>query len=352
MTTTGHVAPDGAHGTLLPALLADAPRMNVFRLCELIELSAPRRLLLGTTESPADEPLRFRSSGRLGFPGREIDTVERDADCPDLPPVVRTTFLGLYGVDARMPSYFVDEIAQRRDGAEPLAAFLDLFHHRTVTQFYRVGYKYRYPVGFRRDGEDKVSRCLLGLVGLGIGGSGNARSEVERIVGTRKLLSMLGLGSQRTRTAEGLAGVLQHAVPDAHITVEEFHPVWVRLDANADAFGVPLGEACLLGRGFHERANTVRVVIAPRTRESVVGLMPGRAVHREVTVLLRFYLGGEARAALEMHVPAGLMPDAALPGADAGLGYTTQLKGAPPDAITRVRLGMWEGSLRQPSRTS
>ncbi|ABF07522.1 type VI secretion system protein ImpH [Cupriavidus metallidurans] len=342
-------------GPLLRALLANAPQMNFFRLCELIELSVPQRPPLGTTDSLADDPVRFRSNGGLGFPGREIDLVDYDDDYPDRPPVIRTAFLGLYGVDARMPSYFVDEIAQRRDGAESLAAFLDLFHHRVVTQFYRVARKYRYPMGFLSGGPDEVSRYLLSLLGLGLREPGAGRPGVEHVehvegaVSPRKLLSMLGLASQRTRTAEGLAGVLQHAVPDAQILVEEFYPVWVRLDATER---MPLGENCVLGRGFYDRANAVRVVITPQTPESVLGLMPGRAMHREVMVLLRFYLGHAAHAHLEMQVRPALMPAPALNSNAVSLGYSTQLqcsvattnanatRGA---AITRVQLGTWNG---------
>ncbi|MEN7529290.1 type VI secretion system baseplate subunit TssG [Cupriavidus sp. DL-D2] len=316
--------------------------MNVFRLCELMELAAPERPPLGTTDSPTDEPIRFRSSGRLGFPGREIDTVEIDEDYPELPPAIRTTFLGLYGVDARMPSYFVDEIAQRRDGAEPLAAFLDLFHHRMVTQFYRVARKYRYPVGFRKGGEDEVSRYLLSLLGFGFG-----QPATKQPVPTQKLLSMLGLASQRTRTAEGLTGVLQHAVPDATIRVEEFYPAWVPIESNQR---MPLGENCVLGRGFYDRTNTVRVLITPSLRESVLGLMPGRQTYQEVMALLRFYLGYEGHAHLEMHVRRSLMPPPALNSQEFSLGFTTQLRphatqvaAEPDEGFTRVQLGTWRG---------
>lgn len=343
-------------GDLLPALLANATSMNFFRFCELLELSAPGRPPLGATELLANEPVRFRASGRLGFPGREIEAVEHDNANPGgpaprhraaaprvaIPPVVRTTFLGLHGVDARMPTYFVDEIALRRDGAEPLAAFLDLFHHRIVTQFYRVARKDRYPLGFRHGGNDEVSRYLLSLLGLGFG-----ESQVGQAVPTRKLLSMLGLASQRTRTAEGLAGVLQHAVPDARITVEEFHPVWVRLELSEPR---PLGENCVLGRGFHDRTNAVRVVIAPRMRESVLALLPGRGRHHEVMTLLRFYLGYAAHAHLEMHLQRALMPAPRLNSNEVSLGYSTQLQyfaascnAGKEDTITRVRLGIWNG---------
>lgn len=339
MNAPGREFPSCAVRTLLPAVLADATRMNFFRFCELIELAALDMPPLGTTDSPGAEPVRFRSRARIGFPNREIDAVEYDVDSPSSPPAVRTTFLGLYGVDARMPSYFVDEVAQNRDGAAPMSAFLDLFHHRVVTQYYRVWRKYRYPTGFRRGGADEMSRYLLSFAGLGIG-----TPEIAQAVGPRKLLSMLGLAGQKTCTAEGLTGVLQHAVPDARITAEEFHPVWIRADGYMAG---ALGEGCLLGRGFYDRANAVRVVIRPQTRESVLGLMPGRTHHRELMALLRFYLGYEARAHLEMHVSPELMPAQQLNSDQVSLGFTTQLprvgtqRGAGP--VTRVQLGEWTG---------
>ena len=324
---------------LLPALLQNATQMNFMRFCELLELARPDVAPLGTTDSPLSDPIRFRSRHRLGFPGKEIDAVEYDYDDVSKPASVRTTFLGLYGVDARMPSYFIDEIAQNRDGAEPLSAFLDMFHHRIATQFYRAWRKYRFPAGFKKGGTDDVSRCFVSLVGLGIG-----HPAIEQTVGTRKLLSMLGLASQRTRTAEGLAGVLQHAVPDATIMVTEFHPVWIHLD---EFEPTSLGENCVLGRGFYDRGNCVRVVITPTTCESVLGLTPGRQVHSEIMALLRFYLGYEANAHLEMHVSPELMPRADIASDQVRLGYTSQLEQVErpykTGAVTRVQLGIWNG---------
>lgn len=351
--------------SLLPAILGDAPRMNFIRFCELLELAAPDAPPLGTTDSPAADPIRFRSRAQLGFPGREIDAVRYDTDDLSARPSVVTTFLGLYGVDARMPAYFVDVVAQNRDGAERLSAFLDLFHHRVITQYYRVARKYRYPVGFRRDGTDPVSRYLLSFAGFGFSTSPrlitsvprlpaadekpqpSARQRLLEVADKRRLLSMLALTMQKTRTAEGLAGVLRHAVPDASIAVEEFHPVWREVD---DVEPAALGEQCLLGRGFYDRANTVRVVITPSSRETVLALVPGQPAHREVMSLLRFYLGYESEADLEMHVRAGLMPQPVLEPRQANLGFTAQLE-AParsgaggPARITRVQLGRWNGA--------
>lgn len=325
---------------LLDAIFDHAAQMNFFRFCQLIELAAPEHPPIGTTDSPASEPVRFRSRARLGFPNREIDAVETDPDDPLKPAAVVTTFLGFYGVDARMPAYFVDEVAQNREGAAPLAAFLDLFHHRIATQHYRVWRKYRYPAGFRKDGADDVSRYLLSYAGLGIG-----TPDIAHAVGARKLLSMLGLAGQKTRTAEGLAGVLRHAVPETQVDVEEFHPLWVKVD-NAER--AVLGESCLLGRGFHDASNSVRITLTPTTRQSVLALLPGHTAHREVMTLLRFYLGYEAQAILEMQVSPGLMPRQRLNADDVRLGFTTRLAGAANprrnNGRTRVQLGTWAGN--------
>ncbi len=352
--------------SLLPVILDLAPQMNFIRFCELLELAAPDAPRLGTTDSPASDPVRFRSRAQLGFPGREIDAVRYDAANSTAPSTVTTTFLGLYGVDARMPAYFVDEVAQNRDGAESLSAFLDVFHHRVVTQYYRVARKYRYPVGFRRDGTDPVSRYLLSFVGFGFSTSAriatpvpplpsaaqkpqstNARRRLSVVADKRRLLSMLGLVMQKTRTAEGLDGVLRHAVPDASITVEEFHPVWREVN---DPEPAALGEQCLLGRGFYDRANVVRVVITPASRDAVLALVPGQSAHREVMALLRFYLGYESEVDLEMHVHADLMPRPMLEPGQTNLGFTAQLEASARYAtegrphITRVQLGRWSGA--------
>ncbi|HBD39409.1 MAG TPA: type VI secretion system baseplate subunit TssG, partial [Cupriavidus sp.] len=56
----------------------------------------------------------------------------------------------------------------------------DLFHHRVVTQFYRVARKYRYPMGFLPGGQDEVSRYLLSLLGLGLREPGAGQPSVAQ----------------------------------------------------------------------------------------------------------------------------------------------------------------------------
>lgn len=162
---------------LIAALLAHAPAMSFTQLCRSLEASHPEMANgFGFCERDTHEhePVRFGSHPCMGFPAGEIARVELDdsSDGPyavPLPPVVRTTFMGLYGVDAAMPSHYLDDIAQREEGHEAVEAFLDQFHHRFVTLLYRTWKKYRYTETFRYGGADTHSQNLLCLAGFGWG---------------------------------------------------------------------------------------------------------------------------------------------------------------------------------------
>ena len=107
---------------LVASLLARAPEMNFMQLCRLLEVRLPAAAKeppsghlpeFGALHTAAHEPVRFRPRPRTGFPAGEIASVEFDDERPDAPPTVRTTFMGLYGVDAAVPSYLIDEIVLR-----------------------------------------------------------------------------------------------------------------------------------------------------------------------------------------------------------------------------------------------
>lgn len=104
----------------------------------------------------------------------------------------------VYGVDSPLPTAYLDDIAQRREGHEALQEFLDIFSHRILTQFYRVWRKYSYPATFEPGGTDSISQSLLGLVGLGIPGTANhIATPVSRF------LALLGFCNNRAKLRKG-----------------------------------------------------------------------------------------------------------------------------------------------------
>ena len=121
------------YSRLTPRLEAELSRINFYRFCQLLEQAAPDAPLLGATSHPGSDPVRFRPWPGLGFPASELKQVETDEDNAELPPTVRTTFMGVYGVESPLPGMYQDDIAQSRDGYEATSAFLDIFSHRITT---------------------------------------------------------------------------------------------------------------------------------------------------------------------------------------------------------------------------
>ncbi|CAE6875921.1 hypothetical protein R69927_06351 [Paraburkholderia domus] len=342
---------------LVASLLARAPMMNFMQLCRLLEVRVPEDPDFGTRDTPEHEPVRFRPRARVGFPAGEIASVEFDeADFthgPGVPPTVRTTFMGLYGVDAAMPSHMIDDIVLRTEGHEALEAFLDQFNHRFVTLLYRAWKKYRYPIGFRPGGTDAHSRKLLSLAGFGWGEK-PARAGLP----DSRALALLGLLIQRTRTPEGLAGVVALAVPGVDVRVDEFFPTLKGAgkpqpltsagsagSAQGNGRRRGLGGGYVLGTRLAYRSRAARVTLRPASAEQAHDLLPGAWLHRELMAFIRLYAGTKADVFLRMEVSSRIAPAPQIGTAHEGpaprLAWTTVLPSG-DERLIIIPLGSYE----------
>lgn len=125
--------------------------------------------------------------------------------------------MGMYGVDSPLPTAYLDDIAQRREGHDALQGFLDIFSHRILTQFYRIWRKYSYPATFEPGGTDSISQSLLGTVGLGIPGTADhIATPVSRF------LALLGVLQQPGKTQEGMQALVTLLAPDTTVRVSPY----------------------------------------------------------------------------------------------------------------------------------
>ena len=334
-------------------LFERAPKLTFMQFCRLLEACAPERPGFGTRDTPAYEPVRFRPRPRLGFPAGETAAVEFDDEHPDAPPTVRTTFMGLYGVDAAMPSHTIDEIALREEGHEAVEAFLDPFNHRIATLLYRAWKKYRYPERFRAGGVDDYSQSLLCLLGFGWGDK-----PLRAGLPDSRMLALSGLLIQRTRTSEGLAGVVALAAPGAEVRVDEFWAVTTStgrpkpLTSTKPAAGGlsdgkrnGLGGGYVLGRRLTYRSRAVRVTLRPADARQAQDLLPGAWLHREVMAFIQLYVGIKADVYLRMEVSSRFVPHPSVgierTGPAPRLGWTTVLPSA-DERLIDIALGAYE----------
>ncbi|WP_077521596.1 type VI secretion system baseplate subunit TssG [Metapseudomonas resinovorans] len=336
---------------LLPALEGRIAEANLYRFCQLLEQALPGHPPLGSTARPTDDPVRFRPDPGMGFPAGELKAIENDPERPSGPATVRTRLLGLYGVDSPLPTAYLDDIAQRRDGHEALEAFLDIFNHRVFTQLYRIWRKYSYPATFLPGGHDATSQCLLGLIGLGIPGTAD---HVETPVS--RFLALLGVMRLPTRNAEGVTALVTLLAPGTRATVTPHWPQRVVLAFPASLSAtrpVGLSQGTPLGSVGLDANSQLHLALFTEDPEEAQGWLPGASLHGDLLALLRVYLGWRCTARLELSLPIRCLPRPVLGQATLRLGMTGLLglgssrQAEAPGTVT-ISLGRYQGLLGNP----
>ena len=253
---------------------------------------------------------------------------------------VRSRLLGLYGVDSPLPTAYLDDIAQRREGHEALAAFLDIFNHRVFTQFYRIWRKYSYPATFEAGGTDATSQCLLGLIGLGIPGT------AERIATPMsRFLALLSVMRLPTRNAEGIVALVKLLAPNTTAQVTAHWPQKVALTQSASLSSdhpVSLSQSTPLGSVGWDANSQLHLALLTQDPQEVSGWLPGGQLHSDLLVLLRVYLGWRCTAKLQLSLPVRHLPAPVLGVTPSKLGMTAVLGVAEQDIIT-INLGRYQG---------
>ncbi|WP_431646882.1 type VI secretion system baseplate subunit TssG [Enterobacter hormaechei] len=298
-----------APARLMAQVRHQLPYMNFYRFCQLLEQSLPEMPVPGSDWRVRQEPVRFRPHPGMGFPAGEIRSTE-DPEHPHLPPSVRVTFMGLYGVESPLPTHYTDDIAQRREGHDATQDFLDIFSHRLITQYYRIWRKYSYPATFQAGGADNTSQYLLGLAGLGIPGCAKtAGTPLSRFLALLPVMMLPG------RTAEGMGALVRLLAPDTRATVYHHDRCRIPLKqpvAMSTCQPVSLKHRPVMGTHATDVNGQVLLRLSTDNPEEVRGWLPGGDLHADLMALLHVWLGAHLDVRMQLCVARHLLPDARL----------------------------------------
>lgn len=297
---------------------------NFFQFCRLLEIELGSRWY---------EQVRFRRRESLGFPSSEIYHVETTSDFSPYPNIY-TTFLGLYGVDAAMPAHFLNDIALHKEGWETWAHFLDIFNHVVSQMYYRAWRKYRYAANFIAGGRDEISQMLLHFIGC----SRQQSESNTAVISEVRLLGLLGIFQQRTRTADGLESIVRYVLPNAQVQVDEFVPQWVNLN---DFFQLGKSKAFLngsdivLGKRVRDANHSVSITIMPCDVNQFIRVLPNGDAFQSLMFLLSHYLGYRSDAEIWLKAKKKWLVNSRLNGS-AQLGFTSALGQVKIDQLIRL----------------
>jgi type VI secretion system protein ImpH len=262
-----------------------------------------RRYPVGEDHPPLREAVRFRVQPGLSFPASEVARAyQPESSEDDLPPELVVNFMGLVGPMGVLPDQYTALLIQRlKEKDESLRDFLDLFHHRTISMFYRAWEKYRLPVLFERASRqqktDILTECLYSLVGLGTGGL-RGRSRLPDEV----MLYYGGHFAHENRPEVSLEAILQDHF-DVPVRVTSFHGRWLQLREEDRSrlpwAGEPQGQYCQLGHAIYlgERVwdirSAFRISLGPLTYTQFCRFMPTGDALAPLAELTRSFVGWE-----------------------------------------------------------
>ncbi|HEB58425.1 MAG TPA: type VI secretion system baseplate subunit TssG [Gammaproteobacteria bacterium] len=261
---------------LIEDVIANAPHYEFFQAVRLLELLWEDH---GQIDAGLDSWLRLRPASEISFPAADIRRCQFD-DYGRLD--MQLNFMGLYGVDAPVPNYFIEYIARDDEHSQVMRDFLDVFTHRMYAQFYLAWKKYR-PV---MDLESPDCRYVGYLSAL----SGNALYEDEATE-----LGFSGLMGTRVRGATGLASMLSEYLDGRPVSVTQYVPRWIKLEQDA-ALGLEgeaalnLGDNTILGDEVLDVSGKVDIVVGPVNTDESRALLPGGARARDLAKLMERYL--------------------------------------------------------------
>ncbi|WP_144114075.1 type VI secretion system baseplate subunit TssG [Paraburkholderia sp. BCC1886] len=293
-----------------------------------------RTAAVGRTSRPRAEAYRLGQHPGLAFAPREIASVDHSASRLK----VGLFSLGMLGPNGPLPLH-VTEIAReqlegRRDST--LVDFLDLFHHRYFSLFYRAWSSAQATAGLDRPGEERFTFYVASLLGQGSAGT----SRIGLAAHAR--LSAGAHLVQEARSPVGLQTMLARFF-DVPVAIEQHVWNWIAIDpAEHCRLGAPgaesvLSAGALLGELAPDRQHMFRVVIGPLDMAGYLRFTPHGENLAKLIEWMRTFVGYEFAWELELQiVPHGA--SAAILCGPQRLGWSGWLGHSPNDeAITGMR---------------
>lgn len=324
--------------TALSTLLEDVGRTpwahDFFALVRRLDSLRPDAPRTGDAARPQQEVLRFAQQVELDFAPAPLAHLDFRGD---LAPRLSVRFFGLLGPNGALPLHLTEYVRERvRQQGDPAAAhFLDLFHHRLLTLFYRAWAQAQPVVHRDRPEQDRYRHWLSSAAGLpGGGGFDDAALNFQA-----------GLLSSRSRHPEAMVKVLQQQF---HMPVSVVPNVgqWLSIEPDertrlghagnrAERHQRPpprLGHDATAGSRVWDRQFRFRLRVGPLSRAQHDDLLPGASAYRPLLEWVQLLAGPELRWELELSLDKRPEPRLQRGAAAPRLGLTTWLGRQPPAA--------------------
>lgn len=302
-------------------------RFNFFKAVHLLELFSGGRAA-GAGLSPTQDPVRFSVRPGFDFPASDIQEISANGNGSS--PKMTVNFMGLVGPKGVLPDWYNTHAQNSGHGKDhAFTDFLDLFHHRLISLFYRAWKKYRLVENYRADGTDTISIALASLAGTG---REDRAADPEFFDHARKrLIHFCGLVARTVPTVAAIEALVGHAV-GAPVLVEQFVertlPVHEQDRTRLGRRNATLKRDALCGGRIRDVSSFFRVHIGPLAWKRYLAFAPGSPHLAMVRQLVAYLAGIEYEFELRLIIRGREVPALRLGDGAAGpvLGRTATLR--------------------------
>ena len=294
---------------------------RALRLLECAQLDKPR---IGSSKRLRDDPIRFGQEASLAFAPSAIRALELPRE--GRPARMQVSILGLLGPNGPLPLHLTEYARDRqRNQSDPtLVRFLDIFHHRLLSLFYRAWARSQPSVSLDRPQEDSFGHYLGAFGGLGMD-SMRGRDSVPDYA----KIAFTGLFARQVRNAEALE-VMLASFFRLSVRIEQCIGHWLHLPHDAQTrlgrreATAQLGVSAVAGESMWDVQSKFRVVLGPLSLQDYARFLPGKPSLQRLAEWIRNYFGYEYDWDLRLILKAEEVPGLTL-GGGASLGWTSWL---------------------------
>ena len=306
------------------ALLATPYKFGFFQAVRRLECAHRDKPRLGQSLRPSDDPVRLGQDPSLVFAPSTLASYTPGK--AGRPARLGTYFFGLLGPQGPLPLHLTEYARDRERNASDstFARFLDLFHHRMLSLYYRAWANTQATVSFERPESDRFAVYLGALFGIGMPSLRDRDPMPDKAK-----LHYAGRLACQSRHPEGLRSMVQDFF-GGPASIEEFIGEWMDLPAG-DRWRLgesrdtgSLGGTVILGSRVWGCQHKFRLTIGPLGYDEYERMLPGGESLRQLVSLVRNYIGDQLAWDVVLVLKRDEVPKLNA-GQDCRLGWTTWL---------------------------
>ena len=282
----------------------------------------------GDSDTLKEEAVRFKQRPFFVFKDAEID--EYSINLEGNYASVYVNFFGLWGNNSPLPLVFTEYAFDRNKHYDDntLTNFIDIFHHRMLSLFYKAWAINQQTVNADREEGDNFKKHLSSIIGLGVFLTTKNESPISlysrlyfsgHMLYTPNISNLTAILSDYFKTN---AEVKPFMVEKVNVPVEDRFYLGSKTESGM------LGKNTILGERFISCMMKFRVVLGPMKLAKFMQMFPGKNAYYQLVSWIKYYVAEKFTFDVQLILEYSEIPVMSL-GKTCSLGYTFWLRSNP-----------------------